>query len=131
LEGSDRDSDVLPGQLPGGRWFDAHNACDVYHNILLRELLHLYRALPPKHPFRPALLDALTRGLDQAANETLVRGFTGTWTDNFASALRWIGEKKQWRDALNVYVNASGKNGAPTVGFAAVSVLELAANPRE
>jgi len=29
-----------------------------------------------------------------------------------------------WRDALNVNLNASGKNGAPTPGFAILPVLE-------
>lgn len=96
------DAGVLPGQMPGGRWFDAHNACAVYHNILLRELLELLHALPTQHAFRPALVDAITRGLNQAAEETLSRGFTGTWTDNFARGLQWVGENKKWRDALNV-----------------------------
>ncbi len=124
------DAGVLPGQMPGGRWFDAHNACAVYHNILLRELLELFRALPAGHAFRPTLLDALRRGLDQAAAETLAHGYTGTWTDNFAAGLRWIGETKSWRDALNANLNAAGRNGAPTVGFAAVAVMELAATLR-
>ncbi len=115
---------VLPGQLAGGRWFDAHNACTVYHNILMRELLELLHVLPADHVFRPTLLDAVTRGLDQAAGETLAQGFTGTWTDNFARGLLWIGEDKSWRDALNVNLNASGKNGAPTPGFAILAVLE-------
>jgi len=118
------DVGVLPGQMPGGRWFDAHNACVVYHNILLRDLLELVHALPANHAFRPTLLDALTRGLNQAAEETLSRGFTGTWTDNFARGLQWIGENKTWRDALNANLNASGKNGAPTPGFAIIAVLE-------
>lgn len=124
------DAGVLPGQMPGGRWFDAHNASAVYHNILLRELLELFRALPANHAFRPVLLDALKRGLDQAAAETLARGYTGTWTDNFATGLRWIGETKSWHDALNANLHAAGKNGAPTLGFAAVPVLELAASSR-
>jgi hypothetical protein len=115
---------VLPGQMPGGRWFDAHNACAVYHNILLRELLELLHALPADHVFRPTLLDAVKRGLNQAADETLAHGFTGTWTDNFARGLLWIGENKVWRDAMNVNLNASGKNGAPTPGFAILPVLE-------
>jgi hypothetical protein len=115
---------VLPGQLPGGRWFDAHNACAVYHNILLRELLELLHVLPEDHAFRPQLLDALTRGLDQAAKETLDNGFTGTWTDNFAKGLQWIGENAKWREALRINLNASGKNGAPTPGFAILAVLE-------
>ena len=115
---------VLPGQLPGGRWFDAHNACAVYHNILLRELLELLHVLPADHVFRPTLLDGVKRGLNQAADETLAYGFTGTWTDNFARGLLWIGENKVWRDALNVNLNASGKNGAPTPGFAILPVLE-------
>lgn len=118
------DVGVLPGQMPGGRWFDAHNACAVYHNILLRDLLELLHALPAAHTFRPTLLDALTRGLNQAADETLAHGFTGTWTDNFARALQWIGENPKWRGALNVNLNASGKNGAPTPGFAIIQVLE-------
>jgi len=118
------DIGVLPGQLPGGRWFDAHNACAVYHNILLRELLELLRALPAGHDFRATLLDAITRGLNQAADETLANGFTGTWTDNFARGLQWIGENKKWRDALHVNLNGTGKNGAPTPGFAIVAVLE-------
>lgn len=121
------DAGVLPGQMSGGRWFDAHNACAVYHNILLRELLELFHALPAAHAFRPTLLDALTRGLNQAAEETLAKGFTGTWTDNFARGLQWLGENKKWRDALNANLNASGKNDAPTPGFAVLPVLEGAA----
>ena len=115
---------VLPGQMPGGRWFDAHNACAVYHNILLRELLELLHVLPADHVFHPKLLDAVKRGLNQAADETLSHGFTGTWTDNFARGLLWIGENRSWRDALNVNLNASGKNGAPTPGFSILPVLE-------
>lgn len=118
------DAGVLPGQLPGGRWFDAHNASAVYHNILMRELLELHRALPESHAFRPVLLDSLKRGLDQAAEETLTDGFAGTWTDNFAHGLRWIGENRKWRDALHACVHASGRNGAPTLGFATLAVLE-------
>lgn len=115
---------VLPGQMAGGRWFDPHNACAVYHNILLRDLLELAHALPPGHPYQPTLLDALTRGLNQAADETLKNGYTGTWTDNFAQGLQWLGENKKWREALNVNINASGKGGAPSLGVAAVAVLE-------
>ncbi len=118
------DVGVLPGQMSGGRWFDAHNACAVYHNILMRELLELLHVLPTDHVFRPTLLDAVKRGLNQAADETLTQGFSGTWTDNFARGLLWIGENKSWRDALNVNLNASGKNGAPTPGFAILPVLE-------
>lgn len=126
LEAAVRKADVgvLPGQMANGRWFDAHNACAVYQNILMRELLELLRALPPEHAFRPVLLDALMRGLNQAADETLANGFTGTWTDNFARGLQWIGENKSWREALNVNCNASGKNSAPTLGFSIVPVLE-------
>jgi hypothetical protein len=118
------DVGVLPGQMPSGRWFDPHNACVVYHNILLRDLLELLHALPVNHPFRPTLLDAITRGLNQAADETLSKGFTGTLTDNFARGLQWIGENPKWREALNANLNASGKRGAPTPGFAAVCVFE-------
>ncbi|MDX1947723.1 MAG: hypothetical protein SFU86_20165 [Pirellulaceae bacterium] len=118
---------VLPGQLSGGRWFDAHNACAVYHNILLRELLELDRSLPKEHPFRPTLGDALQRGLDQAADETLAEGYSGTWTDNFAQALQWIGPQDKWRAAMHANLNASGKGGAPSAGYALVAVLELAA----
>lgn len=121
---------VLPGQMLGGRWFDAHNACAVYHNILLRELLELLHVLPEDHLLRPTLLDAVNRALNQAAEETLAHGFTGTWTDNFARGLSWIGENKAWRDALNVNLNASGKNEAPTPGFAILAVLE-GYQPRE
>jgi hypothetical protein len=115
---------VLPGQMASGRWFDSHNACAVYHNILMRELFELLHVLPVDHAFRPTLLDAIHRGLDQAADETLQHGYTGTWTDNFARGLLWIGENETWRDALNVNLNASGKNGAPTPGFAILAVLE-------
>ena len=118
------DIGVLPGQMPAGRSFDAHNASAVYHNILLRELLELFHALPDDHTFRMTLLDALTRGLNQAADETLAKGCTGTWTDNFARGLQWIGENKKWRDALHANLNASGRNGAPTPGFAILAVLE-------
>ena len=116
---------VLPGQMPAGRWFDAHNASAVYHNILLRDLTELFAALPADHRLRATLRDALGRGLDQAAGETLAKGFTGTWIDNFARALAVLGEHAQWRDALNASLHAAGKNGAPNAGFAIVSVLEL------
>jgi hypothetical protein len=115
---------VLPGQLKSGRWFDPHNASAVYHNILLRDLLTLLQALPASHPFRATLLDSVMRGLNQAANETLAKGYTGTWTDNFAQGLQWIGENKLWRDALHVNLNASGKRGAPGPGLAILAVLE-------
>jgi len=117
---------VLPGQMATGRWFDAHNACAVYHNILMRELLELLQALPEDHPFRPTVSDAVTRGLNQAATETLANGYTGTWTDNFARGLQWIGANQEWRSALNVNLNAGGQNGAPSIGFAAVTVIEAA-----
>ena len=116
--------------MAGGRWFDAHNACAVYHDILLRELLELHRALPAGHPFGPTLRSVITRGLNQAADETLAHGFTGTWTDIFARGLQWLGEDKKWRDALNVNLNASGKGGTPTPGFAVLCVLEgIASQP--
>jgi hypothetical protein len=118
------DIGVLPGQIPSGRWFDAHNACAVYHDILMRDLIELHRVIPANHDFSPVLLDAITRGLDQAAKETLSKGYTGTWTGVFALGLQWVGENKTWRDALNVNLNASGIAGAPTPGFSAVSVLE-------
>jgi len=121
---------VLPGQMPSGRWVDAHNACAVYHNILLRELLWLLRALPANHHYRPLLSDALARGLDQAAEETLENGFTGTWTEPFARGLHWIGENRKWRSALNVNLNASGKDNAPSPGFAVLAVLEGIDSPR-
>ncbi|MCX7398183.1 MAG: hypothetical protein NT138_10965 [Planctomycetales bacterium] len=71
---------VLPGQMATGRWFDAHNACAVYHNILMRELLELFHALPKDHSFRPTVSDAVTRGLNQAAAETLANGLNdGTY----------------------------------------------------
>lgn len=117
---------VLPGQMATGRWFDAHNACAVYHNILMRELLELLHALPEEHPFRLTVSDAVIRGLNQAAGETLANGYTGTWTDNFARGLQWIGENQEWRSALNTNLNASGQNGAPSIGFAAVTVIEAA-----
>ncbi len=110
--------------MQSGRWFDAHNACAVYHNILLRELLELLHVMPEDHVFRATLLDAVKRGLDQAAAETLANGFTGTWTDNFAQGLLWIEENETWRKALNTCINAAGKNGAPTLGFAALPALE-------
>ncbi len=62
--------------------------------------------------------------LNQAADETRKYGYTGTWTDNFAMGLLLVGENKAWRDALNINLNASGKNGAPTPGFAILAVLE-------
>jgi hypothetical protein len=119
---------VLPGQLPGGRWFDSHNASAVYHQILLRELLELLHALPASHPFRSTLLDSLQRGLNQAAEETLARGYTGCWTENFARGLQWMGEEKRWREALNVCLNAASKGEAPAPGFGLVAVLEEAGN---
>jgi hypothetical protein len=115
---------VLPGQMPSGRWFDPHNASVVYHNILLRDLLELLHALPADHTFRPIVLDAITRGLNQAAEETLTSGYTGTWTDNFARGLDWIGENNTWREALNVNLNGSGKSDSPSPGFAIIAVLE-------
>lgn len=116
---------VLPGQMSSGRWFDPHNACAVYHNILMRELLAVFHALPNGHPGAFNLRDALTRGLDQAAEETARNGYTGTWTANFACGIAWIGERPSWRDALNVNLNGSGKSGAPSAGMDLLAVLEV------
>jgi hypothetical protein len=116
---------VLPGQMENGRWFDPHNTSAVYHNILLRELLIVWATLPHDDDFRDVLGDAIERGLDQAADETLEHGYTGTWTECFASGLRNLGPHETWSAALNVNLNASGKSGAPTPGFAIVDVIEL------
>ena len=116
---------VLPGQMKSGRWFDAHNACAAYHNILLRDLLEVFAALPESHDFRAELRDALVRGLDQAAGETVAQGFTGHWTANFARALVLLGENAKWREALNVCVNAALTGKARSLGPDAVRVLEL------
>ena len=43
---------------------------------------------------------------------------------DFARGLLRIGENRSWRDAMNVNLDASGKNGAPTPGFAILPVLE-------
>lgn len=43
---------------------------------------------------------------------------------DFARGLLWSGENRSWRDAMNVNLSASGKNGAPTPGFAILTVLE-------
>lgn len=117
---------VLPGQMKSGRWFDAHNACAVYHNILLRDLLEVFAALPESHEFRTEVRGSLVRGLDQAADETVAQGFTGVWAANFARALVLLGENAKWRDALNVCVNAAMTGKARTLGPDAVHVLELA-----
>lgn len=118
---------VLPGQMANGRWFDPHNASAVYHDILLRDLLSLWGALPADDAFRGPLRDSLVRGLDQAAGETLANGCTGTWTGNFARALMLLGESRAWRDALNASVNAALAGRGPGLGFASVPVLECAA----
>ena len=115
---------VIPGQMSSGRWFDPHNACAVYHNILLRELLAVFRALPAGHIGVLNLRDALTRGLDQAAEETVRNGYTGTWTANFAFGIVLLGEHPTWRDALNINLNGSGKSGAPSVSMDLLAVLE-------
>ncbi|MFN9712987.1 MAG: hypothetical protein ACK57G_04185 [Planctomycetota bacterium] len=76
-----------------------HNASAVYHNILLRDLRDLMHAMPEDHVFRDTVLDAVTRGLDCAAEETLQRGFTGTWTESFAPRLamdRQTGKMACW-----------------------------------
>ncbi len=116
---------VLPGQMKSGRWFDPHNACAVYHNILLRELLEVFAVLPERHEFRGELREALVRGLGQAADETLAHGFGGVWSANFARALTLLGENQKWREALNVCVNAALSGRALTLGPDAVAVLEL------
>ncbi|MGB8166946.1 MAG: hypothetical protein WCF18_05605 [Chthoniobacteraceae bacterium] len=117
---------VLPGQMKSGRWFDAHNACAVYHNILLRDLLEVFAALPEKHEFRSEVRDSLVRGLGQAADETVAHGFPGVWSADFARALTLLGENAKWRAALNVCVNAALTGQARALGTDAVRVLELA-----
>lgn len=58
---------VLPGQLPGGRWMDPHNARTVYHAILLRAMVELLGVLPDAEAVRPRLLAA-----SRAAERTLI-----------------------------------------------------------
>lgn len=122
---------VLPGQLENGRWIDPHNASAVYHDILMRELIHLYRALPQNHPNRQSVEQAIFRGLNQAADETIAHGYTGTWTTVFADGLNHVSVQEKWAEALRVCVNAAGKNGAPRLGPAAVSIVEAWPRPKE
>lgn len=115
---------VLPGQLPSGRWLDPHNASAVYHNILMRDLLLLHAALPGDHAFKPVVRDAIFRGVDQAANETINNGYCGTWTEIFAEAINQFGnDHRAWGDALNINVNASLGGKGPGLGVSAAYLI--------
>lgn len=88
--------------------------------------MEVFAALPESREFHAEVRDALQRGLDQAADETITHGFPDNWTANFSRALTLLGENAKWRDALNVCVNAAMTGKARTLGPDAVHVLELA-----
>ena len=114
---------VLPGQMKNGRWFDPHNARLVYHGIIVRGMLEVYRALDEDHEFRESLRGSLTRALDHAATQIQKNGASSnsTTTEIFSRALTIFGPNKQWETALNINVNAGLKvlqdRRAPNVGI--------------
>lgn len=69
---------MIPGQLSdgprAGRWMDPHNARPAYHYIMLGALAQLAAVLPAGHMERPAVLNALTLGLESRNAEMVGRG---------------------------------------------------------
>ncbi|MEL6894665.1 MAG: hypothetical protein AAFP90_00995 [Planctomycetota bacterium] len=90
----------------------------------MRHLMLLFHLLPKQHSFQPTVLDSVTRGLNNAANKVAANGYAGTWVDAFAREISWVGPNKKWHAALNISLNAAGRNGAPEPGVAVVAVLE-------
>ncbi len=99
---------VLPGQLPGGRWMDPHNARTVYHAIILRAMTELYAVLPKDEPIRARLRDAIQRAERVLVDEICTRGATDA--DHSLSALcaveRVFGPEPRRSDAIRTIVNA-------------------------
>ena len=114
---------VLPGQMKNGRWLDPHNARLVYHGIIVRGMLEVYRTLDEDHEFRNPLRESLTRALDHAAAQIRKSGASSnsTTTQIFSGALTILGPNKQWETALNINVNAGlhvmRDRRAPNVGI--------------
>ncbi len=67
---------IYPGQLTdgkhAGRWADPHNACLVYHYILIRSLVSLVSLLDPSDPDRPKAIESLRLAL-KARNPDFVQ----------------------------------------------------------
>lgn len=116
---------ILPGQLPNGPWVDPHNARLVYHNVLLRSLIDTDESLPPGHPLRPALTDALQRAVRMASRITLKEGYAGTFVDSLARMAARADADPETSRALNVALNAAlgRRRGAPAPGDAIVDYL--------
>lgn len=99
---------ILPGQLPGGRWLDRHNARTVYHAILLRALAVLCRVLPAEEPLRRLVRSAVERAEATMLDELYVSGASDA--DHSLAALREVertlGPSARRLGAMRVIVNA-------------------------
>lgn len=69
---------VIPGQLTdgprAGRWMDPHNARPAYHYIMVRALAQLAAVMPPDHPDRAAVMEALSSALRARNAEMVAKG---------------------------------------------------------
>ena len=69
---------IYPGQLTdgkqAGRWADPHNACLVYHYILIRSLVSLVSLLDPSDPDRPKTIESLRLALKARNPDFVERG---------------------------------------------------------
>ncbi len=128
---------ILPGQMKNGRWFDPHNARLVYHGIIVRGMLDVYRILDEGHEFQETLRDALVRALDNTASEIRKHGASSnsTTTEILSDALTLLGPNKHWEEALNINVNAGLRvihdQRAPNVGIYLPNYLHYAKMNRE
>ncbi len=122
---------VLPGLLDSGRWFDPINARLLYHAANVRGMLAVYRNLPAENDFKAVLKQHIIRALDNASKQINSNGAssTTTSTEMLIEGLRELGEKAEWRTALNININAaieSADNGDANIGLFLPSYIEFA-----
>jgi len=114
---------ILPGQMKNGRWFDPHNAKLVYHGIIVRAMLEVYKNIENDNIFKKELRHSISIAIDNASNEIKNNGASSisTSTEMLSEALYYLGENENWEEALNININASlhirNNNKAPNVGL--------------
>lgn len=72
---------VYPGQLPGGRWVDGHNANSRYHSLMIKNLEPVIQLLDVNDPEKPRL-DSMMR-----AAVSNITSYTNTC--GAATGFRW------------------------------------------
>ena len=97
--------------MDNGRWLDPFNSKLVYHSINVRGMLAVLRQLPKEHPFRAELESETRKAISNAAFQINSKGASSvsTSTEMLIDGLTDLGDNSEWKNALNININATLK----------------------